>query len=590
MTQTDNIPPSSPASSSPDSPPVDPVAGATAAPAPPGRGWWHTSVIARHPRLRVALPQLLFTLLLLATAAAFLATLVIDVVWGRVLLGMGLLILLAVTAETVRWERYDPRWVSVLPALDLLATGALRAGLLPEGISFSLFCFVPVVWLVLLLQRTGVLLSVLIIVCTISVPSLFLIHPYFTTGGIVRNSVLPVSGALIGWLAFLLYQQLQENLARLLTAQRQLQELNRVSEQRARLLASVGESLNVGVLVMDAHGNDVLYNHAQQQLHGLVSPPENADRTEAGHHIYRADGHTPIPPTERPAYRATHGELFENMHVVAGEPGSPQQVYSVSSRHTFDDAGRWELTVLVFSDITELQAAIDERNVFVATVSHELRTPLTSIVGYADLAADEDEAQEEPLAEYLGVISRNAAQLLALVEDLLLQQRLRIGRTERDLERTDLSELARAAVSSHRPQATAAGHTLLTRLAPDVPALDLEASRIAQVLGNLLTNAVKYTPAGGTIVVSTETTPESAGFTVADNGAGMDPQEAEKMFSPFYRSSSAVHSAIPGTGLGLSLCRSIVEAHGGRITMRTAPGQGTAVSVRLPLPRPEEAA
>ena len=381
-------------------------------PSPSPKGW-QTSYIAQHPRLRMAVPQALFTLLILVTVVGYVTTLDLRVVWPLLYAGVGVPVALTAVAFLVRWDTIDSRWACVVPLLDMAASGTVRIALLPEGIGLSSFIFFPAVWLVVLRQLSGLVLAVVGALGCITAPSLFLIPPYFTVGGLVRHGTLPLSVALISWLTYLLYQRLQAGMRDLLTAREKLTEMHGVASSRARLLRAVGDSINVGILVMDAHGNDLLSNMAQRELHGLVSPPQNRDRTETGHLIYQPDGKTPVPATERPAYRAAHGELFDNVRLVAGPPGTAQQVLSVASRHTFDEAGRHEATVVIFNDITKLQAAIDERDKFVATVSHELRTPLTSIIGYAELA-DDEVTPDTPLADYLAIITRNAQQLLAL--------------------------------------------------------------------------------------------------------------------------------------------------------------------------------
>ncbi|MCP3424671.1 HAMP domain-containing histidine kinase [Rothia sp. AR01] len=550
------------------------------------RRWWRTEAIAQNARLRVVVPECLFTLLLMLAVIAYTATLDLNIRPGFLWSGVGLCLGVTALGVLLPWERAAPRWIALLPVGDMVSVGLLRLGLLPEGISLSLLLFAPAIWLVILLQRRGLIIAVVVSVVAVSVPSLFYIPPYFSPGGLVRNSLLPLAVLLISWLALLLYQRMEHNLNRLVTAQRQKERLHRIARTQARLLTGVGEALNVGILVLDVDGNDVLYNRAQRTIHTLVSPPTNADKTEAGHFIYRPNGKTPVPVTERPAYRAARGEIFEGMIVVAGPPESQQKTLSVSSRHVLNGQGEHEATVLIFQDVTELQDAVRERDKFVATVSHELRTPLTSIIGYTDLALDE--AEEDPLmAEYLDVVLRNSKHLRTLVEELLLEQQTRIGRTDRNLEPTDIGRLVERAVESQQPQAVEKGQSLTAAVGGPAPLLSLERSRIMQVLNNLITNAVKYTPPGGRIRVSTDVAPGAVGFTVTDDGPGMEPEDGERIFSPFFRTQSATQGGASGAGIGLSLSRAIVEAHEGHISVKTAPGRGTSISVSIPIPAEE---
>ncbi|HJU37164.1 MAG TPA: ATP-binding protein [Gaiellaceae bacterium] len=221
------------------------------------------------------------------------------------------------------------------------------------------------------------------------------------------------------------------------------------------------------------------------------------------------------------------------------------------------------------------------RDAFVAAVSHELRTPLTSISGFLELLADEEHELSPAGRRYVDVIRRGNARLRGIVEDLLLVAEIEAERLELRSEPTDLSELATATVEAALPAAAENGIQLLLDLEGRLP-LEADAGRLRQVLDNLVSNALKYTPDGGTVILSARNGDGPLRVEVTDTGIGIPKDELGQLFSRFYRASTATRRAIPGTGLGLVIARAIVEGHGGTISLASAEGEGTRVTVTLP--------
>ena len=221
---------------------------------------------------------------------------------------------------------------------------------------------------------------------------------------------------------------------------------------------------------------------------------------------------------------------------------------------------------------------------FVALISHDLRTPLTSIVGYTELALDEE--MEPPLDDerrsYLEVVARGSERLLRLVDDLLFVARLQAGKGLK-LERVelDLTTVATQVVDEAQPQATAKSLTI--RCVGDGPVtVEADKGRIFQLLENLISNAIKFTPSDGTVEVRVFAAPDGGVLEVSDTGVGVTPREAERLFERFFRTSSAVTNQVPGTGLGLYIARAIAVAHGGRISATSDVGVGTTFRIELP--------
>jgi signal transduction histidine kinase len=218
---------------------------------------------------------------------------------------------------------------------------------------------------------------------------------------------------------------------------------------------------------------------------------------------------------------------------------------------------------------------------FLALVTHELRTPLTSIAGFVEALLNGHAGELSPeQRQFLEIVERNANRLGGLVNDLLLAARLEAGKVELQLEDADLAELALQAVSSAGPHAEKAG----VRLELDAAAVRVHGDRVrlAQVLDNLISNALKFTRAGGRARVKVAARDGTAVVTVADTGVGIPKAEQARLFERFFRASSATSAGIPGSGLGLSIVKTLVELHGGSIGVDSNEGHGTTVRVALP--------
>ena len=221
------------------------------------------------------------------------------------------------------------------------------------------------------------------------------------------------------------------------------------------------------------------------------------------------------------------------------------------------------------------------RDAFVGAVSHELRTPLTSVTGFLEMLGDEEANLSPSGRTYLSVIRRGTSRLHRIVEDLLLVAQIEANRLELEPEPTDLGELATAAVEAALPAAAEKGIDLRLDADGSLP-LEADAGRLRQVLDSLVSNALKFTPAGGTVTVSASGGQGEVRVEVADSGIGIPQEEVGQLFSRFYRASTATRRAIPGAGLGLVIARAIVEGHGGTIALASREGKGTRVTVTLP--------
>ncbi|MEO7260125.1 MAG: ATP-binding protein [Jatrophihabitantaceae bacterium] len=221
---------------------------------------------------------------------------------------------------------------------------------------------------------------------------------------------------------------------------------------------------------------------------------------------------------------------------------------------------------------------------FIATVSHELRTPLTSINGYLEMLQDGDGGQlPDSAVTMLSIIDRNATRLRNLIEDLLTQSRIDAGRLRLELATVQLRPLLHSVLTAMAPLASASDVKLELGAAEDTLSVQADPQQLEQVFTNLISNALKFTPAGGSVLVTlTPADEDGVLIEVRDTGMGIPPDEYPNLFTRFFRASNAAEAALPGTGLGLAIVQEIVHRHGGAVDIESELGVGTTLSVWLP--------
>ena len=234
-------------------------------------------------------------------------------------------------------------------------------------------------------------------------------------------------------------------------------------------------------------------------------------------------------------------------------------------------------------NLTRSQELSRLREALVATVSHELRTPLTSIIGYLDLITEDTETSNLTSEQrgFLTVVQRNADRLLDVVGDLLLVAEADGGRLALDLQEVDLDALATTCVESAQPAADARKIELTLDRGPTIR-IQGDPNRLGQMMDNLVSNAIKFTPVGGRVSVRTASTVDLALFEVSDTGPGISEPDQAHLFDRFFRTRTAIDQAVKGSGLGLAITKAIVDAHQGTITVESALGSHTTFRVQLP--------
>ena len=228
----------------------------------------------------------------------------------------------------------------------------------------------------------------------------------------------------------------------------------------------------------------------------------------------------------------------------------------------------------------DLEEAERHRRNLTADVAHELRTPLSNIQGYLEAIRD---GLVQPTPETIDTIHAQAIHLSWLVEDLRLLAQVESGELQLQLTSARIQDLLQSSVEAMRPRAEAKGVVLSLEADPDLSPLQLDATRISQVVGNLLENAITHTPQGGTVAVSASGSGESVSVSVSDTGPGIPPEDLPRLFDRFYRADPSRSRSTGGSGLGLTIARRLVEAHGGSIEAESTVGEGSRFTMRLPL-------
>jgi signal transduction histidine kinase len=362
-----------------------------------------------------------------------------------------------------------------------------------------------------------------------------------------------------------------------------VRNLLELSTQKKRLETIISCMAN-GIMVTNKNLEVVLHNPALLRLLGVTEPVDPPVPVRA---IVKDDA---LIETLK---RIQSGDPLEKEFVAQEIPVGPRVLRAISApalepeRHVF-----WTVAgaVTVIEDITLFKQLDRMKSEFVNMVAHELRNPLVSIRQIQSVLA---EGLAGPLSEKQSDFVKRGMKkidaLLALINDLLDVARLEAGRLVRKQENVDLPELIEDMVVLMEPRAREQKISLLCSCENPSP-VKADPANIEEILNNLLSNAINYSPQGGTVAVRARDVSESVEITVSDTGVGIAAEELPKIFDKFYRVKHPKTRHVTGTGLGLSIVKGIVEAYQGSIRVESVPGQGTTFTLRLPAARREEGA
>jgi PAS domain S-box-containing protein len=350
------------------------------------------------------------------------------------------------------------------------------------------------------------------------------------------------------------------------------------------------EGVADGVMVTDAEGQVVLFNAAAERILGLPREEAMGRTTREMLGLYGSQAQDWM---ETVAEWMEQPGSYRSGDFLAAQLETEDRVVSVHLAPVLmgasDSLPEFLGTVSVFRDVTAEVEADRAKTEFVSMVSHELRKPMTSIKGYADLLLM---GSVGPLTDgqerFLSIVRSNVDRLTTLVNDLLDISRIESGRLELSPEPIDVSETVADVAASIEARAEEKGIDLRLEVPPDLPTVRADPDRVAQILNNLVGNACQYTPSGGNVVVSAETTDGMLELTVRDTGIGISAEDRRKVFDRFFRADNPDVQSTSGTGLGLPIVKSLVGLHGGEIWVESEPGEGSAFTFTLPVVEAQE--
>jgi signal transduction histidine kinase len=331
-------------------------------------------------------------------------------------------------------------------------------------------------------------------------------------------------------------------------------------EKEDALMAALIEALNEGVIAVDGNRRIVLIN-------------------DNGRRLLALRGAIPIPVDHLPRERSLREAL--DLALAGSTPATTEirvddRMLALAARPLAGGGA-----VLALFDLSPLRRLEMVRRDFVANVSHELKTPLTVIGGFAETLA-EDDLPVEQRRRFAETIQTHARRMQRIVDDLLDLSRIESGGWRPNPTTVDIAAAARDALGTVSDAATAKRVTVVVSPDPAATTVYADATAFRQILCNLIENAVRYTPEGGTVTVLSESAPEGVRVSVRDTGIGIGADHLPRIFERFYRADPARSRDAGGTGLGLSIVRHLVEAHGGRVRAESAVGRGTTISAAFP--------
>ncbi|WP_225310207.1 sensor histidine kinase [Microbacterium testaceum] len=483
--------------------------------------------------------------------------------------GVGVIIALTAIAIVVPWHKVPRAVVAVIPFGDIIGVGLLSFG---TDLRFSFFWVFPIIWiathfsLVYLISAISAVGVIIVVDATVN-----------ASGPVsaLRLIIVLLSLAFIAITSYLSARQTRAFKQLLRRQASRLQgTLQRVSGQERRV-SQMLNGLDTGIARLSADGEVLALNDTYVALYGVERDEPQRPGAAVEYATLRGE---PLPEAERPFARASRGEQFDDERVWLFDPHGEWHALSASTRRLIS-SDEPESTLLIVHDITALIESERARERLAATVSHELRNPLTAIIGHADLALD-DPGLPPKVREQLEVIAGAGERMQKLISEILATSRGVFRENSTPLT-ADASRIIASSLASFRPAAAARRVSVVDDL-PDSAEVLGDAFRLRQAFDNILSNAIKYTPAGGSIRISGEVSPDDVILHFADTGIGIHPDDLERVFDPYFRAQSVRESPTPGTGLGMGIIRSIVEDQGGSLFLESELGAGTTVTVILP--------
>ena len=477
--------------------------------------------------------------------------------------------------------RTGSSWLLVVPILDMAALIVMRQ--VPEDHVHAIgyLAILPALWLGWSGRGIFAGLAVVLALGLFEVPGFA-----GNEGGNVDlehallNLLTPAVAAVAAASTFVASRRTMASISSLTEQQDATAESLAREKRTSKLLDGILDAVDIGILAYDAAGTPILANRTVQAHPVILSTGLSPLELEQQGHMLQTDRVTPFARDEGPLAQAIDGREYRNRLMWIGAPGTGQHALSASARPFLDTDGAFAGTVIAVEDVTVYLEALSAKDAFVGSVSHDFRTPLASIVGYLELILDEPDVPDG-IRDHLQVIERNTDRLQTLVSDLLKEASRQQGTVKLERELNDVGAVCADVVERCQRAANDAGVTLGIEVSGAVTAV-IDRRRIGQAVDNLVSNALRFCPPGGTVAVRVVGDRDSVRIAVQDSGVAVPPEEMEALASRFYRS-TGVGEQFPGVGLGIAVTKSIIEAHHGSLAFSTSPGPGTTVTVTLPI-------
>lgn len=480
-----------------------------------------------------------------------------------------LVVLGGVGALAVPWSRFPPYAVAVIPVVDILAIALMRISD-PSGALGLLWVF-PALWLSSL-GLAGCALA------AVGIPFVYwlILAIGSSSRGTYAVVLLPLVIVAVSATSYAAVRRYRAQRNLLDRQAVRASAAHREALRQEQLVSEVLDTVDFGVIRLAPNGDVLLENDALIRfghIPGFLPAAGTGEVTD--------ENLAPLEPSQHPILRLQRGESFDDVTLWFGLPGGKRRAIAFTGRRLTDHNGASAGAVLIARDVTAERDAQRVRDDLVASISHELRTPLTSILGYLELALDGGGLSDDARRQ-VDTAHRNSERLLGIVTDILSASSRSGSSIDTRLHPRplDVAELVRAAVAGLEPVAADRFVSIDADQARWAEAY-IDPARIRQVIDNLLANAIKYNRDGGTVTASTSTDGVHTVIRVADTGIGMSPEATARVFERFFR----VTPTAPGNGLGLSITRDLVHAHGGTITVDSVAGEGTVFTVVLPATR-----
>ena len=474
------------------------------------------------------------------------------------------------------WERVSPSWLLVVAVADIVAVALLRAEVIWLMPGVSMLAIFPILWIAYGFPPVAFVAAVGATALMTSLP--FVVRGSWPTTPLDWVNVFTLPGLIlaIAVVVNIAAEHLRRRGARLRALHEERARALTRAHDNELVLRTVLDTVRSGVVLYDDAGRLVLANRTAEELSramgfSLSDPPY------AGDAVLAADRSTRVPHHEQIIPRALRGESTSDTVEWVG-PASAQRAILADSDRVRRADGTLLGTLVAAHDVTELADAAQIRQDFLRTVSHELRTPLTSVTGYLDLLTDHVRDDDPAATRYLSMVERNVLVLTDRINELLAAASTD---TEVSPRPVTLSELIASAVRAVSPRAENRGSSI-QQIGATADRVVLDPVRIRQSLEELLVNAVKFSPPASAVVIGQRVDESGVQIVVSDSGPGLSSAERTRVFDPFYRTDYARQNAIQGFGIGLSVVRNAVVAHGGRVRVGASASGGTAMAIVLP--------